>query len=98
MNTDNIAFTSHQGPRDDLEDRAAGFELRLAGPTPVHAVLGILADGVGGHQYGEVAAELTVRHVRSFVQTIPTFHRMVCIAQPRGKRILRCFAQASRVE
>jgi PPM family protein phosphatase len=49
------------------EDRYAitSFQLSEEDPTPV--LLAVVADGIGGHRAGEVAAELAVDHISQFV-------------------------------
>lgn len=49
-----IAQGSRQGPRPYNQDRLAYSYHR-------HAILMVLADGMGGHQYGDVAAEVAVK-------------------------------------
>jgi serine/threonine protein phosphatase PrpC len=59
-----IAGLSHPGlKRSNNEDRFSINSYRLESDhTPV--VLGIVADGIGGHQAGEVAAQMTVDTIR----------------------------------
>ena len=52
----NIAHDTRVGKRPYNQDRLGYWR------TP-EAVLLVLADGMGGHAYGEVAAELTMRHI-----------------------------------
>jgi protein phosphatase len=62
------AALSHQGMSGkNNEDRYAvtSFVLGEEDPTPV--LFAIVADGIGGHRAGEVAAELAVNHITSIV-------------------------------
>lgn len=60
----NVAAQSHAGMTGkNNEDRYAiiSFQLSEEDPTPV--LLAVVADGIGGHRAGEVAAELAVNHI-----------------------------------
>ncbi len=60
----NVEAQSHAGMTGkNNEDRyaVASFVLSKTDPTPV--VFAVLADGIGGHKAGEVAAELAVNHI-----------------------------------
>ncbi len=62
------AALSHEGMRGkNNEDRfaVASFILGEENPTPV--LFAIVADGIGGHRAGEVAAELAVNHITQAV-------------------------------
>lgn len=64
----NVAAQTHAGMTGkNNEDRYAitSFQLIEDDPTPV--VLAVVADGIGGHRAGEVAAELAVNHITQFV-------------------------------
>ena len=60
---------SRQGPRESNEDRTAYSYSR-------EALLVVLADGMGGHQHGEVAAEIAVRTLTECFQqaAMPILH------------------------
>lgn len=63
-----VAAHSHPGSRRrENEDRygVSAFTLEDANRTP--ALLAVLADGIGGHRAGEVAAELAVEAISRFV-------------------------------
>lgn len=58
----NVAALSHAGRSGkNNEDRYGVSSYRLADGRPV--VFAVIADGIGGHQAGEVAAELTVNYI-----------------------------------
>ena len=64
----NVAAQTHAGMTGkNNEDRYAvtSFQLSEDDPTPV--VLAVVADGIGGHRAGEVAAELAVNHITQFI-------------------------------
>lgn len=64
----NVAAQTHAGMTGkNNEDRYAitSFQLSEDDLTPV--VLAVVADGIGGHRAGEVAAELAVNHITQFV-------------------------------
>lgn len=64
----NVEAHTHPGMTGkNNEDRyaAASFHVSEADPTPV--VFAVLADGIGGHKGGEVAAELAVNHLMQSV-------------------------------
>lgn len=64
----NIVAQSHAGMTGkNNEDRYAitSFQLSEENPTPV--LFAVVADGIGGHRAGEVAAELAVDHISQFV-------------------------------
>ncbi len=63
-----VAATSHPGQSGkNNEDRygVSAFELENDQRTP--AVLAVIADGIGGHRAGEVAAELAVNTISQAV-------------------------------
>jgi serine/threonine protein phosphatase PrpC len=63
-----IAAATHPGMRGKPnEDRysVSAYRLDLADRTP--SVLALLADGIGGHHAGEVAAELAVKNINKYI-------------------------------
>lgn len=50
------------------EDRYGVFAFRLSETKPVPATLAVVSDGIGGHQAGEVAAELAIATIQKTVQ------------------------------
>lgn len=68
----NIAAASHPGMKGKAnEDRysVTAYHTSSADQTP--SVLAILADGIGGHRAGEVAAQLSVENINKFVSSSP---------------------------
>jgi protein phosphatase len=49
------------------EDRYAISAFRVSDNQPIPAVFAIVADGVGGHHAGEVAAEMAVEQISQAV-------------------------------
>lgn len=65
-----VAAITHPGMRGkNNEDRykVSAFKISESDPTP--ALLAVIADGVGGHRAGEVAADLAVRQIYQVVAT-----------------------------
>ena len=59
-----VAVCTHPGlRRKDNEDRYAVSAYILSEHQPIPAVLAIVADGIGGHRAGEVAAEMAVETI-----------------------------------
>jgi serine/threonine protein phosphatase PrpC len=64
----NIAATSHAGMSGkNNEDRYAVSAYHLDNGVPTPAVLAVVADGIGGHRAGEVAAEMAVEIISRVV-------------------------------
>lgn len=64
----NVVAQSHAGMTGkNNEDRYAitSFQLSEEDPTPV--LFAVVADGIGGHNAGEVAAELAVDHISQYI-------------------------------
>jgi serine/threonine protein phosphatase PrpC len=63
-----VAAQSHPGMSGkNNEDRYAISAFRLEGDAPLPVVLAIVSDGIGGHQAGEVAAEVAVETISRVV-------------------------------
>ena len=63
-----VAAVTHPGPAGKAnEDRFAVSAHRLSKTDPTPALLAVLADGVGGHRAGEVAAEMAVETISRMV-------------------------------
>jgi len=68
-----IAAASHPGMKGKTnEDRYSVTAYRSGPEDPTPSVLAILADGVGGHRAGEVAAQLAVENINKFIASSPT--------------------------
>ncbi len=64
----NIAAATHPGMTGKPnEDRYSVLAYRLSSDDHTPSVLALLADGIGGHRAGEVAAELAVKVINKFV-------------------------------
>ena len=62
------AALSHEGMRGkNNEDRFAVTSFILGDDNPTPVLFAIVADGIGGHRAGEVAAELAVNHITQAV-------------------------------
>ena len=67
-----IAAATHPGMRGKLnEDRYSITAFRSSSDDQTPSVLAILADGIGGHRAGEVAAQLAVENIKKFVSNSP---------------------------
>ncbi len=67
-----IAAATHPGMKGKSnEDRylVAAYHVSTDDPTP--SVLAILADGIGGHRAGEVAAQLAIENINKFIANSP---------------------------
>ena len=63
-----VAADSHAGMSGkNNEDRYGVFNYRLSASNEAQAVLAVVADGIGGHRAGEIAAELAVETVSQAV-------------------------------
>jgi len=63
-----VAATSHSGMTGkNNEDRYAVAAHQLGHSDPTPSVLAILADGVGGHHAGEVAAEISIDTISNII-------------------------------
>ncbi|OGO30696.1 MAG: hypothetical protein A2136_08665, partial [Chloroflexi bacterium RBG_16_54_11] len=63
-----IAAATHPGLRGKPnEDRYSILPFRLSSDDPTPCVLALLADGIGGHHAGEVAAELAVKTINEYI-------------------------------
>jgi len=64
----NIATATHPGMKGKPnEDRYSVSAYRFSSDDRTPSVLALLADGVGGHRAGEVAAQLAVENINRFV-------------------------------
>jgi protein phosphatase len=78
-----VAALSHAGMSGkDNEDRYAISSFLLSKEDPRPAILAVVADGIGGHLAGEIAAELAVNYITSGV------------AESNGKRPVKILESA----
>jgi len=77
----NVEAQSHPGMTGkNNEDRYAVASFALDDHNKVPVLFAVLADGIGGHRGGEVAAELAVNHI------------MQIVARSDGRHIRRAIA------
>jgi len=63
-----VAAATHPGVRGKLnEDRYSVLTYRFGSHDRKPSLLALLADGIGGHRGGEIAAELAVKHISKYV-------------------------------
>jgi protein phosphatase len=55
-----IGFLSHPGEKREINEDSFGISAYQLGKELTPVVLAVVADGIGGHQAGEVASQLTV--------------------------------------
>ena len=78
-----VAALSHAGMSGkDNEDRYAISSFLLSKEDPRPAILAVVADGIGGHLAGEIAAELAVNYITAG------------IAESNGKRPVKILESA----
>lgn len=64
----NVAAATHPGVKGKPnEDRYSVYAYRFSLDDRAPSVLALLADGIGGHRGGEIAAELAVNDIRNYV-------------------------------
>lgn len=64
----NVVALSHPGMKGkNNEDRYTVLSHRVSAQQPIPSVFAVIADGIGGHRAGEVAAELAVNHISQVV-------------------------------
>lgn len=64
----NVEAQTHQGMTGkNNEDRYAVASFRASEKDPTPVLFAVIADGIGGHKGGEVAAELAVNHIMQSV-------------------------------
>ncbi len=67
-----IAAASNPGLKGKLnEDRYSVSAFRFSADDHTPSVLALLADGIGGHHGGEVAAQIAVEHINKYVAESP---------------------------
>ncbi len=67
-----IAAATHPGMKGKAnEDRYSVTAYRSGSEDPTPSVLAILADGIGGHRAGEVAAQLAIENINKYIANSP---------------------------
>ena len=67
-----IAVATHPGLRGKAnEDRYSVTAYHSSSEDPTPSVLAILADGIGGHRAGEIAAQLAIDNISKFIANSP---------------------------
>lgn len=78
----NVAADTHPGLRGKLnEDRYSVSAYRFTSDDRTPSVLAILADGIGGHNAGEVAADLAVANISKYVVENSSIHPVQTLKQ-----------------
>jgi len=92
-----VAAVTHPGAKNKPnEDRFAvsAYHLSSADPTPV--LLAVIADGVGGHRAGEVAAEMAVETISRLVAESDGSQPALLLSQAMAQASLHIFEQSHR--
>ena len=77
-----IAAASHPGMKGKAnEDRYSVKAYRSSSHEQISSVLAILADGIGGHRAGEVAAQLAIENINKYVSNSPLDQPAVVLKQ-----------------
>jgi serine/threonine protein phosphatase PrpC len=78
----NTAAATHPGMRGRInEDRYSITAYRTSSDDLTPSILAVLADGIGGHRAGEVAAQLAVDNINKFVANSPIIHPALVLEQ-----------------
>jgi len=67
MNKNRISFSCNQGPRENLEDASGAFKMTIPASKELDITFAVVADGVGGNNYGEIASTQAVNSIKSFL-------------------------------
>jgi serine/threonine protein phosphatase PrpC len=77
-----IAAASHPGMKGKAnEDRYSVTAYHISPEDQTPSVLAILADGIGGHRAGEVAAQLAIDNINKFIANSPTSQPTLVLRQ-----------------
>jgi serine/threonine protein phosphatase PrpC len=78
----NVAAATHPGRRAKAnEDRYSVTAYQTGADDHTPSVLAILADGIGGHRAGEVAAQLAIENINKYVANSPTSQPALVLKQ-----------------
>jgi serine/threonine protein phosphatase PrpC len=77
-----IAAASHPGMKGKAnEDRYSITAYHISSEDQTPSVLAILADGIGGHRAGEVAAQLAIDNINKFIANSPVSQPTLILRQ-----------------
>lgn len=92
-----VAAVTHPGQRGKSnEDRFAVSAHRLSRTDPTPSLLAIVADGVGGHRAGEVAAEMAVETISRLVAESDAAQPVRILSQALARTSQLIFEQSHR--
>ena len=92
-----VAAVTHPGQRGKSnEDRFAVSAHRLSRSDPTPSLLAIVADGVGGHRAGEVAAEMAVETISRLVAESDAAQPVRILSQALARTSQLIFEQSHR--
>ncbi len=93
-----VASATHPGMRGKSnEDRYLVTAYRSSSAEQIPSVLAILADGIGGHRAGEVAAQLAIDNINKYVANSPLEQPAQVLQQALGhtNQLILNFANAN---
>ncbi len=93
-----IAAATHPGMKGKAnEDRYLVTAYHSSADDPTPSVLAILADGIGGHRAGEVAAQLAIENINKYIANSPASHPVQVIRQAltHTNQLILSFARAN---
>lgn len=64
MNEIQVPLCCEQGPRDNLEDASGVLKISIPVPLKTDITIALVADGVGGNSYGEIASNEAVSSIK----------------------------------
>ena len=92
-----VAAVTHPGQRGKSnEDRFAVSAHRLSRTDPTPSLLAVVADGVGGHRAGEVAAEMAVETISRLVAESDAAQPVRILSQALARTSQLIFEQSHR--
>ncbi len=97
----NIAAASHAGLRGkNNEDRYGVAAFQLEGDVRIPSVLGVVADGIGGHRAGEIAAELAVEVISETIAQSDAVHPIQTLQQAivNASKVISAAAQGDQAQ
>jgi serine/threonine protein phosphatase PrpC len=77
-----FAAATHPGMKGKAnEDRYSVTAFQGGSNDPTPSVLAILADGIGGHRAGEVAAQLAIENIKKYISNSPSHQPSLVLRQ-----------------